>query len=116
MTKEIIAIICHEANRALCAANGDNSQKPWQEAEQWQRDSAVVGVEFALDNPDAPPSLQHDAWSEDKRANGWVYGETKDATAKTHPCLVPFEELPPHQQAKDHLFRSIVASLSPFLC
>ncbi len=109
---EAIARVCHEANRAWCEANGDHSQRPWDEAEQWQRDSAITGVRFALDNPDAPASAQHDAWSRDKIADGWTYGLVKDAAAKTHPCLVPFEQLPEQQQAKDRLFKAVVASLA----
>lgn len=112
MSVETIAKVCHEANRAWCEVNGDASQKPWDEAEQWQRDSAVAGVKFALANQSAPDSAQHDAWMSDKVRDGWVFGRTKDAQAKTHPCIVPFNELPPYQQAKDRLFRSIVKSLA----
>jgi hypothetical protein len=43
---------------------------------------------------------------------GWVYGEVKDAEKKTHPCLVPFSELPPFQQQKDSLFCGIVDALA----
>lgn len=107
-----VAKVCHEANRAWCETNGDISQKRWEDAEQWQRDSAVAGVKFALANPEAPDSAQHDAWSADKIKDGWRYGEVKDAVAKTHPCLVAFERLPPMQQFKDRLFRTIVSSLS----
>lgn len=107
-----IAIVCHEANRGWCVACGDFSQTTWERAEQWQRDSAIKGVAFALANPTAPDSAQHDAWSADKNADGWKYGEVKDPVAKTHPCLVPFDQLPPHQQAKDRLFRSIVKALA----
>ena len=114
MKTEQIAQICHDANRSLCQTAGDHSQLPWNAAADWQRDSAIKGVQFALANPDAPGSAQHDAWSADKIADGWAYGETKDAEAKTHPCLVPFEQLPPHQQAKDHLFKAIVNALAPF--
>ncbi len=110
---EAIARVCHDANRAYCLGCGDASQKFWDEAEGWQRESAIKGVQFALDNPDAPASAQHDAWSADKVADGWTFGPEKDATAKTHPCLVPFDRLPHHQQAKDRLFREIVAALSP---
>jgi hypothetical protein len=46
-----IAKVCHEANKAWCEANNDYSQKSWDEAEHWQRDSAIKGVEFALANP-----------------------------------------------------------------
>lgn len=107
-----IAKVCHQANKAWCEASGDASQKDWDAAEEWQRDSAIKGVQFAIDNPDAPESSQHDAWMADKVADGWKYGEVKDAAAKTHPCIVPFEQLPYHQQAKDKLFKAIVHALA----
>lgn len=111
---EIVAIaqVVHEANRAWCSMHGDNSQLPWAQAENWQRDSAVEGVKFALANPDAPASAQHDAWSCHKIADGWRYGEVKDPVAKTHPCLVPFDKLPKMQQAKDRMFKAIVNALA----
>ena len=104
-------MVCHEANRAFCAAHGDPSQKSWNEAADWQRQSAIKGVEFSMNNPDAPASSQHDAWSQDKIAHGWVYGLVKDENAKTHPCLVPFNELPVFQQEKDILFKAIVNAI-----
>jgi hypothetical protein len=106
-----IAVVCHQANKAWCEANEDYSQKDWEQAEDWQRDSAIKGVEFAIANPDAGDSAQHDAWSADKVADGWVFGDAKDPVKKTHPCLVPFEQLPEFQQKKDRLFRAIVNSL-----
>lgn len=108
---KMAARVCHEANRAICVAFGDNSQLPWADAADWQRSSAVAGVAFALDNPDAPPSAQHEAWCADKVAAGWVYGPAKDEVAKTHHCLVPYDQLPPNQRAKDHVFKAIVNTL-----
>lgn len=110
-TIEAIAKVCHQANKALCEINNDNTQLDWEKAEQWQKDSAIIGVKYALDNPYAAASAQHEAWSQDKLANGWVYGEIKDAEAKTHPCLVKFNELPLFQQQKDILFKAVVKSL-----
>jgi len=106
---ERVAAACHEANRLWCEAVGDDSQFIWDYAEDWQRLSAIDGVEFALANPDAPPSAQHDSWMAAKISDGWVYGETKDGMAKTHPCLVPFDQLPIAETAKDHIFRAVVA-------
>lgn len=106
-----IAKVCHQANKAWCETNGDLSQKDWIESELWQIDSAINGVKFRLENPDAPASAMHDNWSKEKIADGWVYGETKDVEKKTHPCLVPFEELPEFQQKKDRLFSAIVDAL-----
>ena len=105
-----VARVCHETNRAFCATIGDNSQKPWEEAEAWQRESAVKGVAFALDNPTAPASSQHDAWLADKLRDGWKYGPVKDATRKEHPCIVPYDQLPVEQRLKDYLFKAIVSA------
>ena len=110
-----VAMMCHEANRNLCIALGDFSQKPWEDAEQWQKDSAFNGVVFNLQNPDAPASASHDSWLEEKRATGWTYGPVKDADKKEHPCFVPYEALPSEQQAKDHLFKGIVAAMAPLV-
>ena len=107
----MIAKVCHQANRAWCEANDDFSQVDWDFAQEWQRDSAIQGVKFRLENPEAGPDAQHNAWSADKVADGWVYGEVKDAEKKTHPCLVPFDQLPEFQQKKDRLFSAIVDAL-----
>ena len=106
-----IAQVCHQANRAWGASNGDLSQPDWMDAPEWQTESAINGVKFRLENPDAGPDAQHNAWSAEKVAQGWVYGDVKDAEKKTHPCLVPFEELPLFQQKKDKLFSAIVDAL-----
>ena len=37
-------------------------------------------------------------------ADGWVYGIVKDPESKTHPCLVPYQDLPAEQRIKDSLF------------
>jgi hypothetical protein len=103
-----IARICHEANAALCQAFGDNSQVAWDQAPQWQRDSAIAGVEFHVLNPDASPAASHNNWYEHKAADGWRYGAVKDAELREHPCMVAFEQLPPEQRAKDFIFRAIV--------
>lgn len=103
-----VARLCHEVNRAYCEALGDHSQQAWEIAEDWQRDSAIQGVMFHLEHPDATPAASHDSWLKVKVDGGWTWGATKDPVAKTHPCILPFEELPREQQAKDHIFRAIV--------
>jgi len=107
---EKIARVCHEANKAYCESIGDSSQKSWESAEQWQRDSAIKGVEFCLANQNAPASANHDSWLDEKRRTGWKYGPVKDAEKKEHPCFVPYDELPLEQKIKDYLFKNIVKS------
>lgn len=102
-----IAQICHEANRAYCASIGDMSQPPWNEAPEWQKQSAYKGVQFHLDG-DHPPSASHDSWFMEKVKDGWKYGPVKNPETKEHPCMVAFEDLPPEQQLKDKLFKAVV--------
>lgn len=108
-----IAEVCHNVNKAYCEALGDFSQQEWRLAPLWAKESAKKGVEMHLSNPDSTPADSHKSWMAEKVATGWVYGPVKDPDAKppTHPCLVPFEELPKEQQAKDFIFRAVVKSL-----
>lgn len=115
MKVEDIAVICHEANRVYCALHGDSSQPSWEDAPDWQKDSAINGVNFHLANPDASPAASHENWVVQKLNEGWVHGAVKDVEAKIHHCLVAFSELPVFEQRKDHLFKAIVGALAPLV-
>lgn len=106
-----IARVAHEINRAYCAAISDNSQPKWEDAPDWQKASAIAGVEFHLANPDAGPDHSHQSWLSVKEAEGWKYGPVKDPGRKEHPCFVPYDALPVEQKAKDYLFRAVVHAL-----
>lgn len=106
-----IAIVCHQVNRAYCQALGDDSQPTWEDAPEWQKSSALNGVLFHIDNPDAGPHHSHNSWLSEKQAAGWKFGPVKDPEKKEHPCFVPYEQLPTEQKAKDYLFRAIVHAL-----
>jgi hypothetical protein len=45
--------------------------------------------------------LEHRRWNAYMRTEGYVYAETRNNLAKTHPCLVKFDELPLKEQEKD---------------
>lgn len=111
MKLEFIAKCCHEINRTYCESIGDHSQVSWDECPGWQRESAVAGVSFVIENPDSSPEDLHNSWLRQKETDGWVYGPVKDAELKEHPCMVPYDDLPEQQKAKDKLFRTVVALL-----
>lgn len=106
-----IAHVCHEANRALQVIADDPTPSPaWDEAPEWQRVSAIAGVVEAQNG--ATPEELHTKWCEYKRGQGWTYGPEKSEATLTHPCLVPYEELPEEQRIKDALFNAVVNALS----
>lgn len=104
---EAAARACHEVNRAYCLAQGDTSQKSWEEAGEEFQNSARSGVKLVLSG--STPDEQHQHWMETRLAAGWKYGAVKNTETKEHPCLVPYNELPVEQRAKDVLFM-VVAS------
>lgn len=106
----LVARICHEVNKVLCESVGDTSQLTWDESPSWQQASTLSGVDAVLKDPSITPEALHDKWSAYKVADGWVYGDVKDADKKTHPCLIPYSQLPKSQQLKDHTFQAIVRS------
>lgn len=107
-----IARVCHEVNKAYCEALGDHSQPTWEEAPEWQRVSARMGVDLHTMG-DFGPEASHISWMMQKVDEGWVYGPEKNPALKQHPCMVPFADLPPAQQAKDFIFRAVVHALRP---
>lgn len=107
-----IARVAHEVNRAYCASLGDHSQPSWEQAPEWQRKSAMTGVEFTVANPDAKPSDSHDSWLAEKLRDGWKFGMVKDPAKKEHPCFVPYDQLPVEQRTKDYLFQAVVRALT----
>lgn len=108
MKRHTIAMVAHELNRAYCASLGDQSQPAWAMATEAHQASMLAGVDMHLANPDATPEQAHEAWLENKRAEGWAYGEVKDVEAKKHPAFLPYDELLPEQKAKDYIFRAAV--------
>lgn len=107
-----IASICHAANRAYCETIGDFSQLTFDSAPEWQRNSAMDGVEFhikaLLTGQKPSPAASHEAWLEAKRLDGWKFGVSKDVDKKEHPCFRPYNDLPIEQRMKDYIFGAIV--------
>ncbi len=112
MNVETIARVCHEANAAYCRSLGDMSQPSWEDAPDWQKASAVNGVSYIVENPDATPEDSHKSWLSQKRMEGWSYGPVKDAAKKEHPCFLDYDQLPQAQRSKDYIFGAIVRALA----
>jgi len=114
LTATDIARVCHEANRAYCMGIGDHSIPAWDVAPEWQRASAIAGVEAHLAKP-LSPRESHESWLKAKEAAGWKYGPMKRPEVLEHPCMVSYDQLPLEQQLKDHLFAAVVGALTDSL-
>lgn len=43
----------------------------------------------------------HEVWAETRIKQGWKYGEQRNDELRTHPCLVPYEDLPEEEKEYD---------------
>jgi hypothetical protein len=110
-TDEEIAIVVHEANCGIQYITGDPSPSDhWPALDPETRLSAISGVQKARQG--LTPRQMHDEWFRDRLEHGWTYGPTKDRHHKTHPCMVPYSELPPSQRIKDELFIAITSLMA----
>ena len=105
-----IAEVAHEANRAWQRINGEIVNFPWESTSQQMRESTISGVAGIIQGN--TPEQSHNAWCYYKTEEGWTYGPVKDFAAKTHPCLVPYADLPAADKVKDTLFSNIVLALA----
>lgn len=108
---ELAARCAHEANRHYCVSIGDDTQKPWDESPEWQRDSAIKGTLMIHDDRNTTPNQSHEGWLKVKEDEGWKYGPVKDVDKKEHPCFVPYDELPAAQRLKDSIFGGVIRAV-----
>lgn len=111
MNPNSIAIIVHEANRALQVEQADPTipvSPSWQALDDHTKASAIQGVRAIIEGTVTSPEQSHDNWMQFKVNDGWVWGPVKDVGKKEHPLLVPYYDLPESQKIKGDLFSGIV--------
>ena len=55
----------------------------------------------------------HEVWSETRVKQGWTYGPERSDRLKTHPCLIPYSELP--EAEKDYDRNTSISTLKLIL-
>ena len=55
----------------------------------------------------------HEVWAETRLSQGWTYGEQRNDELKTHPCLIPYEELP--EEEKEYARKTSIGTLKLIL-
>lgn len=43
----------------------------------------------------------HEVWAQSRLSQGWVYGPERNDVLKTHPFLIPYEDLPEEEKQYD---------------
>jgi hypothetical protein len=111
---ETCARAAHEAGRSFSFAIGEEPYPTWEECEESDRVICRIGV-IGIIQYDHTLEQSHKNWVDQKHVAGWKGGPAKDVKNKIHPCLVPYDQLPPEQQIKDELFYKVVKAMASAL-
>ena len=100
------AIFVYEAARLQAMLVGAPVvPEPWNERDEAFQHQFVEIIERQMgETRSGSPEELHGGWVQAYIDMGWTYGPVRDAEAKTHPDMVPFDQLEPREQAKDAVF------------
>jgi len=100
------AIFVYEAARLQAIAVGAPViPEPWPEREEAFHAQFIPVIEMMC-GPNRKHSLEelHQDWVRAYEAMGWKYGPIRDVIQKTHPDMVPYNELEQRERDKDAVF------------
>lgn len=104
---DFIASVAHSVQCGIDYAFGLPELHQWGLMGDGYKAQMKASVRAVLVHDKSPKSL-HGSWLSRLTQEGWVHGEVKDAEKKTHPLLVPFDELPIEWKLRLRQFRAAV--------
>ena len=117
----MVARYATELNRTVRMMDGQDAGPPFTElekldSEKYQGVRAAVRHALYSSCCGGPnPIEQHNAWVYAKLKLGWTYGTREDKNKKTHPCLLPYDELSVIDRFKDVVFGETVQFFRRFM-
>lgn len=104
-----IAELIYEATRL----EAEWSKRPiipekWNNRDEAFRNQFVDIVRKYIQDGIPTPEEAHNSWMESYFKMGWKYGKERSVENKTHPDLIPFDELPKEERDKDAIFLCLV--------
>jgi len=81
----------------------------WEDRDEKFKKQMIDVVRRYIESDQLPsPEEAHNSWMKAYLDMGWKYGEARDTEKKTHPDLLPFDQLPRDERDKDAIFLSLV--------
>ena len=109
---ETVAKLAHEIVSALAKETDGTVMPPWSEAPEWMHKSSIEMVTAMYKDPSLPTSHFHDFWMKQRKDAGWKWGPVRDEEKKENPAMVPYDELPASQRAKDAALKALVRTIA----
>lgn len=114
IAKEVITraiVYCHTNNNLIRFLNNqiDDPIMPVLSSKE-RKEGMISAMERIVFREVSTPQEMHKIWEDFMKNDGWSYAKEKSHTNKTHPCMVPYDELPEFEKLKDQIFIDSVLS------
>lgn len=105
LTERRSAFVYEGARLQAIAVDAPIVPEPWEERDEAFRSQfrSVIDMMCGPDRKHDPEEL-HDDWVRAYEEMGWVYGPVRDPVLKTHPDMLPFDQLEMREREKDIVF------------
>lgn len=100
----VVEACARVANDVFAVGAGD--MPSWDSASPDQKATARASVRALLAG--RTPEQWHKEWVDEKRKDGWLFGDVKDDERKRHPNIRPYRDLPAEQRMLDDMFVAAV--------
>ncbi|MCX6302491.1 MAG: RyR domain-containing protein [Bacteroidia bacterium] len=70
-----------------------------------------ASLHLTEDEVETMARVEHIRWCWDKILHGWIYGKVKDDRKKTHPSIIPYEDLSESEKEKDRELVRLIPAL-----
>ncbi len=70
-----------------------------------------AALHLTVEEIETMAKVEHIRWCWDKILHGWFFGPAKDNTRKTHPSIIPYEDLSEAEKEKDRELVRMIPSL-----
>jgi len=108
MSEQRARFVYEAARLQAQAVNAPIVPEPWEARDEKFRANMieVVGRQCGPMRSGSPAEM-HGGWVQAYIDMGWTYGEVRDVEKKTHPDMVPFDQLEQREQDKDAVFLAL---------
>lgn len=113
ISPETLAAMIHGVTSRIARPDG-TVPKSWEGISQDSRDMAVRAVESIMAGDPLTAEAGHELWMRLKIEAGWTCGPFCFEN-RTHPCIMPFDDLPISEKLKDQTWAALTELFRPYV-
>jgi len=105
----------HQTLQSLRGSWGTGELDDWEDTSEHNREMGCKFIREVMKNPQITAEAHHDKWVAEMAMRGYRNGDVRDHNAKTHPFMVPWEDLEHEDRVEAMLMVNMAKILLPLI-